>query len=90
MPFNSQEAFARNVKTLLGITELKRYELAELCGLPATRISEILGGRYGKSLDAVDLICHGFNSHFGEEVITPERLISERFEIPTKILSKTA
>lgn len=88
MSVDSSAAFARNVVRLLELTAMTRTELARLCDLPLPRISELLAGKYGQNLKTVDLVCDAFNRHFGAELVRPESLISEDFEVPAKIFSR--
>lgn len=85
MAINSASAFSRNVKTLLEVTGVTQTELAGLCDIPNTRISEIIAGKYGQNFRTLDLICSGFNKHFGEAVIRPDAMVAEKFKIPARI-----
>ena len=90
MAIDSSKAFARNVATLLEVTDLTHAQLAALAGLPRPRVTEIVSAKYTQKLTTVDRICRAFNSHFGEEILTPDRLIAEDFQIPAKIFQATS
>lgn len=92
MTTRSALVFSSNLQAFMDVAGMNRTELAEICGMPLPRISELFANRYGKTLETVDGFCDSLNRFCREQLgisrsqFTSEMLISEDFNVPTIVV----